>query len=77
MSKYIALVVSLFSIYLSVIASELWLISFSVLGYFLVIIAFIVDATTSPHIAVAQPECHPNALPTDPKSHHSTDMLVP
>ncbi|MEJ2764765.1 hypothetical protein VV869_12480 [Photobacterium sp. MCCC 1A19761] len=77
MSKYIALVVSLFSIYLSVIASELWLISFSVLGYFLVIIAFIVDATTSPHIAVVQSVRYESTLPTDPQSHHSTDMLAP
>lgn len=68
MSKYIALVVSLFSVYLSVCSANLWLISVSVLGYFLVIIAFILVATSGPRNVAGQSLQEDRVLLTEPQN---------
>lgn len=44
MTKYIAVAMAFFSIYLAVRLEDFWMISLSLLGYLAVIVAFIIDA---------------------------------
>lgn len=46
MTKYIAIAVAFFNIYLAVRLEDIWMIIYSVLGFFLVIVAFILDAAS-------------------------------
>ncbi|MGR5148083.1 hypothetical protein ACQKP8_16245 [Photobacterium alginatilyticum] len=46
MAKYIALAISFFSIYLATRLADYWMISFAVIGYFIVVFAFILDASS-------------------------------
>ncbi|WP_428459894.1 hypothetical protein [Photobacterium makurazakiensis] len=47
MTKYIGLLISFFSIYLAVEIEDILLISFSLLGYFSIVLGFIVDSVSS------------------------------
>lgn len=46
MTKYIAIAVAFFNIYLAVRLEDIWMIIYAVFGFFLVIVAFILDATS-------------------------------
>ncbi|WP_158262702.1 hypothetical protein [Photobacterium sanctipauli] len=47
MTKYIALLVSFFSIYLAVELADILMITFSLIGYFTIIFGFIIDSVTN------------------------------